>query len=79
MILDFIRLFKMYVLFISSILMKLIILDQRPLGCLTCDSLICTGMILPFNPISNKRRLQCRCQYFPDCSESCIPGSLACV
>ena len=54
MSLDFIRLFKMYVLFISSILMKLIILDQRPLGCLTCDSLICTGMILPFNPISNK-------------------------
>lgn len=79
MILDFIRLFKMYVLFISSILMKLIILDQRSLGCLPCDSLICTGMILPFNPIPNKQRLQCRCQYFPDCSQSCIPDSLACV
>ena len=52
MILDFIRLFKMYVLFISSILMKLIILDQRPLGCFTCDSLICIGIIFPFNPIS---------------------------
>ena len=35
MILCFIMLFKMYVLFISSILMKLIILDQRPLSCLT--------------------------------------------
>lgn len=77
MILDFIRLFKMYILFTLLILMKLVILDQRPLGCLMCDSLICTGRILPFNPTTNKQRLQCRCQSSPDCSVSCIPDNLA--
>lgn len=43
MILDFIKLFKMYALFTLSILMKLIILDQRLWGCLTNDSFIFTG------------------------------------
>lgn len=43
MILDFVKLFKMYSLFTLSILMKLKNLDQRLLGCLMRDSLIYFG------------------------------------
>lgn len=43
MILDFIKLFKMYALFTLSILMKLINLDQGLLGCLMRDSLTYFG------------------------------------
>lgn len=46
MILDFVKLFKMYSLFTLSILMKLKNLDQRLLGCLMRDSLIYFGRTL---------------------------------
>jgi hypothetical protein len=77
MILDFIKLFKMYVLFTLSILMKLIILDKRLLGCFTCDNLICTKRIIPFNLTSNKKCLQSKYQTSLIAVSPYIPDNLA--